>query len=301
MNIARIRSILALFLAIVGSATVLAAPIAVATPADGATLITMGDSFTATAPILGDRGDGCVRPVSSWPAQLAGQAGLGNTDRFVDVSCNGGTIDTGEGFTLVQQARKAAAAGAFGSATRAVTIQAGWNDTWGASPGRAFPSVDCLLDLVRGCGLDAADQGRLPDFRAVTGQAYADRVRTVVDYVRYYAPNAKIVLVGYPEVFAGGQSSACVQVGSGMAVQPNAIGYITYLSALDTAQRDAARILGIEYFDARATTEGHGSCTSDPWIGGFTGADSLYTGAPIHPTAHGNAVVESALRGQLAI
>ena len=278
----------------------LTAPSAIAAPKDGATLVTMGDSFTATAPILGDRGDGCVRPPTSWPAQLADQIGLGGTDRFVDVSCNGGTIDTGEGFTLVQQARKAAAAGAFGPATRAVTIQAGWNDTWGSSPGRAFPSVDCLLDVIRGCGLDAADQGRLPDYRAVSGEVYADRVRTVVDYVRYYAPNARIVLVGYPEVFAGDQATACIQVGAGIAVQPNAAGYIAYLTALDAAQRDAARILGVDYFDALAATKGHGSCTGDPWIGGITGVDSLYVGAPIHPTPLGNSVVASALRDRLA-
>ncbi|OZC49065.1 SGNH/GDSL hydrolase family protein [Rhodococcus sp. RS1C4] len=301
MTIARIRSILACALAIAGAALLLTAPTVSAAPDGGATLVTMGDSFTATAPILGDRGDGCVRPPTSWPAQLADQLALGGTDRFVDVSCNGGTIDTGDGYTLVQQARKAAAEGAFGPATRAVTIQAGWNDTWGASPGRAFPSVDCLLDLVRGCGLDAADQGRLPDYRAVNGQAFADRVRTVVEYVRYYAPNAKVVLVGYPEVFTGGHSAACVQVGGGTAVQPNASGYITYLSALDSAQREAARILGIEFFDALAVTAGHGSCTADPWIGGFTGVDSLYVGAPIHPTPHGNAVLASALRGRLAI
>ena len=171
-----------------------------------------------------------------------------------------------------------------------------WRWERGASEGLAFPSVDCLLDVVRGCGFDAVDQGRVPDHQAVTGQAYADRIRSVVDYIRFYAPNAQIVLVGYPEIFASGQTAACMNIGGAPVTQPNAEGYIAFLDRLDAAQREAAAILGIDHFDTRALTRGHGSCTPDSWIGGLTEPSSLIVGAPIHPTQQGNRVLADALR-----
>lgn len=268
----------------------------------GAALVVLGDSFTATAPLVGQAADGCVRSNSSWPNQLADLTGGRGGDRFVDVSCNGGTIDTGDGWTLVHQALKASAAGAFGPGTRSVLIQSGLNDAWGTSTGRAFPSVDCLLNVVAGCGLDAAGQNRLPDYEAVTGSGYAARVRQVVEYIRYYAPNAQLVLVGYPEIFPSGQTSACMDVASvGRVTQPNAAGYLTYLDRVQDAQREAAAQLRIGFFDARAVTAGHGSCAAESWISGLAGADSPLDGAPVHPNAAGNAAVARELRGRVSL
>ncbi len=272
-----------------------------ADPVGGVPLVVLGDSFTATAPVLAHADDGCARSASSWPNQLAAAAGLAAAN-FTDVSCNGGTIDTGAGWTLVHQARKAFARGALGTDTRVVLLQAGMNDVWGASSGTAFPSTDCLLNVVAGCGLDAAAQNRLPDYAAVTDTAYADRVRDVITFVRYYAPNARVSLVGYPEIFEPGQPEACMDLAAvGRVVQPNAEGYITYLARLQDAQRGAAVLLGIEFIDIRSLTAGHGSCSAEPWISGLAGADSPFDGAPVHPNATGNSVVATHLRQHFAI
>ncbi|WP_153339833.1 SGNH/GDSL hydrolase family protein [Nocardia aurantia] len=261
----------------------------------------MGDSYTATAPLIGQSDDGCMHSANSWPNQLAA-LGIPDRSEMLDTSCNGGTIDTGDGWTLLHQARKAADRNAFGPATRAVLIQLGMNDTWGGSAGRAFPSVDCLLDVVRGCGLDAADQNRLPDYRAVTGDAYAARIREVVDYVRYYAPAATVAIVGYPEIFAPDQPAACMDLAvGGRVVQPRAEGYLAYLDRLQDAQRDAAQQLGIRFFDVRSVTAGHGSCTAAPWISGLTGDDSPFAGAPVHPNAAGNTAVATGVERWLGL
>ncbi|APE37565.1 hypothetical protein BOX37_30620 [Nocardia mangyaensis] len=270
---------------------------AAAAPPVGATVVVLGDSFTATAPVLGHADDGCTRSPSSWPNQLAHDTGLAGSPQFVDVSCNGGTIDTGNGWTLVHQARKASAQGAFGSDTRVVLIQVGLNDVWGASTGTAFPSTDCLLNIVAGCGFDATEQHRLPDYRAVSGARYADRVRNVITFVRHYAADARVALVGYPEVFPSGQPTACMDLaGIGRIVQPRAEGYIAYLDRIQVAQRDAAHLLGIEFVDVRAITAGHGSCTNQPWVSGLDGATSLFDGAPIHPNTQGNGAVATQVR-----
>ncbi|MGW5321792.1 SGNH/GDSL hydrolase family protein [Rhodococcus pyridinivorans] len=282
------------------AAVLIQLPTAVAAPDDGASLVVMGDSFTATTPLIENSGNGCPHPPTSWPAQLAESLGVLGSPDFVDVSCNGGAIDTGPGWTLSHQAKQAVSAGGFGAGTRAVLIQLGLNDTWGTSGGRAFPSVDCLLDVVRGCGLDAVAQGRVPDAQGVDGTTYANRVRAVVDYIRYYAPNARIVLVGYPEIFQAGQTSACLRIGGADVVQPRAEGYIAYLDRLDSAQRDAAGILGVDFFDTRALTSGRGSCAPESWISGITEPNSFTVGAPIHPTPHGNKVIADALNRRLS-
>ncbi|MEU1545167.1 SGNH/GDSL hydrolase family protein [Nocardia sp. NPDC005745] len=302
MRSLRGRSTVTAVLAAVSLAVLIPGTTAVADPAGGTALVVLGDSFTATAPVLGHADDGCTRSPSSWPNQLAAATQLSGTARFLDVSCNGGTIDTGNGWTLVHQARKAFAQGAFGPDTRVVLIQAGLNDVWGNSTGTAFPSTDCLLNIVAGCGFDAADQNRLPDYRAVTGSGYADRVREVVTFVRYYAPKARVALVGYPEVFPPGQSTACMDLAvAGRVVQPRAEGYIAYLDRVQDAQRTAAGLLGIEFVDVRAVTAGHASCSDDPWISGLAGADSPFDGAPVHPNARGNGVVADRMRQQFGL
>lgn len=292
------RILIATLTAFIATSAFPSGPVAMAQPTEGKRLVTMGDSFTATTPLLADKA-GCVHPDTSWPAQLAGSIGLAGTPDFLDVSCNGGSIDTGTGWTLLQQAREAVKQGAFGHSTRTVLIQVGLNDTWGSSQATAFPSVDCLIDVVRGCGMDAVEQGRVPDSGAVTGQSYADRIRPVVDYISFYAPNARIGVVGYPEIFPTGQSNACLELpGNGRVEQGRAEGYIAFLDRLDDAQHGAATILGIDFVDTRALTAGHGSCSDDSWVGGLTDPNSLSVGAPIHPTPHGNAVLADALRTQ---
>lgn len=296
-----VRRLTFVSMALVTAGVLTSTPTAAADPTQGKKLVTMGDSFTATTPLLADKA-GCVHPQTSWPAQLAERVGVASTPDFLDVSCNGGSIDTGKGWTLLQQAREAARQGAFGASTEAVLIQVGLNDTWGASAATAFPSVECLLDIVRGCGLDAVAQGRVPDAGAVTGQYYADRVRTVIDYIRFYAPNARIGLVGYPEIFPTGQSSACLQLpGGGRVSQDRAEGYIAFLDRLDSAQRTASSTLGIEFVDTRSLTAGHGSCAAESWVGGLTEPNSLYVGAPIHPTPQGNAILAGSLASQFAL
>lgn len=292
MNVIR-RHVLRAVLIVAASVTVgTCAPVlAAAAPATGAAIVTIGDSFTTSTPVFGENA-GCARPVTSWPSQLGRLVAAGS---IRDVSCNGGALDSGEGWTLVHQVRAAAADGGLGTGTRAIFIQLGLNDTWGASTGRAFPSVDCLVDLVRGCDLNAAAQNRVPDHTAVTGYAYADRSRAAVEYLRYYAPNARIVFVGYPEIFPAGSTSACMNILGNRVTQPRAAGWTTYIDALDRAQRDAAGLLGVEFFDTRSVTAGHGSCTADSWVGGITSVDELSSGAPIHPTPQGNSVVASAL------
>lgn len=260
---------------------------------EGKSLVVLGDSFTANYPKFFSATKECLHAPTSWPNRLSERMGLAGTPDFVDVSCSGATIATGDGWWLVHEAAEAAKQQAFGPETEVIAIQTGMNDVWARnSTATLITSMQpCIFNFVDGCGLEAAEQGRFTDYRNVTGQVYANRIREVITYMRYYAPNARIMLVGYPELFPAGQEHVCVNVlGAGEVVQPRGRAVTEYLDRLDTAQREAAELLGLEFVDIRSATTGHGLCSDDPWLNGFFDPAADMAGMPFHPSAHGDAV-----------
>ncbi|MGW0248433.1 SGNH/GDSL hydrolase family protein [Nocardia goodfellowii] len=301
--------------AILGAVTLAAAllsaplPLAAAAPAAGKSVVVLGDSFTANGDIAaalentapGAKSD-CSHGATSWPTQLAQGMGLRAGDDFVDVSCRGATLVSGPGYTLVHEARAADAQGAFGPRTKAVLIQTGLNDSWGSNEVKLRQTLlNCVLDLIRGCGPEAAAEGRATDYRGVDAAEYIRRVKPVVDYVRYYAPNARVIFVGYPEMNAPGSRTWCVNVlGVGQIVQNRAESAIELWNRIDAAQRAAAQQLGVEFFDSRAVTAGHGMCTPEPWLAGILDPASEFMGTPIHPSTRGDAAVAAGLQRMIA-
>lgn len=298
---ARLR-LLAAF-TVCGTAAVLAATApATAAATGGKTLVVLGDSYSANAGILDliDKGGdtGCKHVPTSWPTQLTQRLGLASDD-VEDNSCQGATIDT-SGWTLAYQVKRAMSDGALGPDTRAVTIQLGMNDAWGTdNPLALSHAVSCLTDLIDGCGPEAAAQGRAPDPESITAQAYADRVRQAVVYLRYYAPNARIIFVGYPEIHSPGGDSACTSLLGVQVTQPRAGAITGFLDHLDTAQRTAATMLDADFLDARAVTAGHGACTPNPWVDGVFDPTTEFLGFPWHPTAEGDTVLAAALQDRI--
>ncbi|MGW4247054.1 SGNH/GDSL hydrolase family protein [Nocardia sp. NPDC004722] len=287
-----------------GTAAMLAAMAPVATAATGGkTLVVLGDSYSANAGILDliDKGGDtvCKHVPTSWPTQLTQRLGLA-ADDVEDNSCQGATLDT-SGWTLAHQVKRAMSDGALGPDTRTVTIQLGMNDAWGTdNPVALSHAVPCLTDLIDGCGPEAAAQGRTPDPETITAAAYADRVRQAIVYLRYYAPNARIVFVGYPEIHSPGGDSACTSVLGLEVIQPRAGAITAFLDRLDTAQRGAAAQLDADFLDARAVSAGHGACTPDPWVDGVFDPATEVLGFPWHPNARGDSMLAAAVQDWIA-
>ncbi|WP_460728639.1 SGNH/GDSL hydrolase family protein [Nocardia heshunensis] len=294
------------------------------TPAAGRTLVVMGDSFAANPPCDGvlvkcdGNGDAaaheCLHRDTSWPVQLSTLMGVEAAD-FENATCTNASIDSGpvtasgqqvpgrDGYTLAQLAIKAAKDGAFGPRTKVVAIQLGANDEWphdSATTADAPAQLTCAFNLAQGCDADAVTQGRWPDLNAVNGAAYADRVRKVVDYVKYYAPNAKIELVGYPELAPAGSSDWCLDVlGVFRYVQARGSAINEFWNKVDDAERDAAQLLSIDFVDARTTTAGHGLCSADPWVLGALDPKVNLVGLPFHPSPRGDAAVAGAVYSRI--
>lgn len=284
----------------IAAVTATAAGVGADPPPEGKRLVTLGDSFTANGVFLfkpSPEGHGCEQGESAWPAQLSQLMAAPAPNEWSNQSCPGASLSNGPGYTVAAQALDAAKTGSFGPRTELVTLQFGVNDRWGKSTQSLWNALDaCILAGKGGCNLGDTSEGGLPDPAEVTGAAYADRLKSAVTYLRYYAPNARIVLVGYPEMFAANQDTACIKLlGLVPFDQPNGRIIIEYMDRLDKAQREAAALLQLDFLDTRALTAGHGACSPDPWVNGMFQL-STAGGIAYHPMPEGDAVVAKALR-----
>ena len=144
----------------------------------------------------------------------------------------------------------------------------------------------CLFDVAHGCGDEAVRAGAMQDPAAITGTHYADRVRQVVDYLKYYAPKAKITLVGYQEMVPPSGGEVCTNVAGQQARKADAPALVQAVNNIDRAQREAAEQLKLGFIDLKTASAGHSSCSADPWVNGVGDARATMMGGVWHPSVH---------------
>jgi lysophospholipase L1-like esterase len=252
------------------------------------TYVALGDSFTA-APYVPSTSlaDGCFRSDGNYPQLLAAELGA----ELRDVSCSG--ADTGD-LTGPQSV-----VGGRGSvppqldAVRAdadlVTVGIGGNDQnlfqalvsrCTALAGR--PGSPCADALT-------AEYGDTRTVLARTGKRIAD----VLTEVRAAAPDARVVLVGYPRLVAPDEPCGAI---------PLAPGDRAWLAGverqLDQALRRAARQAGAGFADLRRASAGHEICSDEPWVNGRR--TDPERALAFHPFEEGQQAVADILLAQLA-
>ena len=255
-------------------------------PEGGAKVVVFGDSHTAgtNAPLWADD-RGCFRSNTAWPMQLQRKLGLAPGD-LIDSSCWGSTINSGPNLHFSDQVRSASARGALGQRTEHIFIQLGFNDAWGTQVTMKDSVKHCLFDVAHGCGDEAVRAGAMQDPAAITGTHYADRVRQVVDYLKYYAPKAKITLVGYQEMVPPSGGEVCTNVAGQQARKADAPALVQAVNNIDRAQREAAEQLKLGFIDLKTASAGHSSCSADPWVNGVGDARATMMGGVWHPSVH---------------
>ncbi|MCW4352729.1 SGNH/GDSL hydrolase family protein [Hoyosella sp. YIM 151337] len=277
----------------VAAGTLAAAGTASAQPAD-VRYVSFGDSFTSGPSY--DPFGGCPQLPYTWPKRFAAQWGLGGD--WFDASCSGAVVDGRGTNTFGEQL--AAARGALGPRTELVTIQFGGNETYGGAGRSAAWSVGlCIIDFVNGCN-DPADPAAVRP-HAVTGAEVARRLTAgdsgnLIGEIRRAAPNARIAIVGYPTILPD-DTSVCMPVNGVEAAdfQPRARYAHEMLQRIEQAQREAAGILGVEFWSLKAATAGRDMCkpVGQRWI---TRAGDFHEELlPFHPTREGYAAQAAAL------
>jgi lysophospholipase L1-like esterase len=224
--------------------------------------VALGDSYTA-APLVPstDTSDACFRSDGNYPHLLAAEL---PDVRLTDVSCSGadsGSITAAQslgGHTVPPQLD------AVSEDTDLVTIGIGGNDfgLFGSM------SVGCLRLAQRDpdgapCR-DASRSGADDDLLGLAPRIQA-RVGRVIDAVRDRAPDATVVVVGYPRILPA--SGTCPEL------VPLAAGDYPYVAELNRALSDAvlaaAEESDVASVDVYAASRGHDVCSDQPWVNGI--------------------------------
>lgn len=285
----------------------------------GKRYVALGDSYAAgfgLPPYSATPAAGCAQSADSIARRIADSAALDLTD----VSCTGATIanvvsipQTVPGATVPVQLD------AVSSDTALVTLTIGGNDAGFSTvlPGcaAASPAGPLLQDPASpscaakyGNQLGAAIQG-----------AVAPALDAVLAGIRLKAPDAKIVLLGYPALAptdANTPGGGCFSsaLGTGQPPLPeNAFPFtdadrpfIASLSAqLDAVQAAAAQRNGVTFVSVLDETDAHTPCaaTATPYLNGITlqsiAPPTLAAGA-LHPNSAGAAFLAGRLHAAIA-
>jgi len=252
----------------------------------------LGDSYTAGAgtgpPVSGPAG-ACGQVPGNYPRVAARELGA----ELTDMSCAGARTEN------ATQPQPGTVAGNWppqldgvDRETDLVTIGLGYND-------RGFfydTLVACASFADRDpTGSPCRDERERDgvDPQAVPGQIGAD-LSALVDEVRERAPDAEVLVVGYPQPVP--PEGGCPQL-------PLATGDHAYvreqLERLDEAMREAADDAGATFVDVMAASAGHDICAGDEaWVNGAVPQPGLAVG--YHPFAREQravaALVADALR-----
>jgi len=222
----------------------------------------LGDSYASGygVPPYGD----CGRSQGAYAVQLDGRHRL-RLDDFV--ACAGATTTS-----LVAGGQLAA----LDADTDLVTLTIGGNDI-----GWSTAVVACLG------GTDAQCTGSLALVDARIRNELPALLDTVYAEVAAAAPNAQVVVTGYPRLFSP-------EYGAYLAASPDELSALNAgADTLDTVIADAVARAGFRFVDVRTRFDGHGANAPDPWILGPTDPGAF------HPTVSGyrayTAAVNSAL------
>ncbi|MEU6440819.1 SGNH/GDSL hydrolase family protein [Streptomyces sp. NPDC047046] len=248
--------------------------------------VALGDSY-ASAPGVPDQVDAtCLRSSANYPSLVARATGA----KLTDVTCSGATTAdmTGPQGTVAPQLD------ALERGTDLVTLTVGGNDI-------GFTTVlgTCAkLSASDPAGAPCAEHLTSTGTDQVTGaiNASAPKVAEVLRRIHRRAPHARVVLVGYPDLFPE-DGVACTS-----ATVPLAAGDFPYLrdkeKELNAMLAREARRGGARYVDTYGPTVGHDLCrpTGTRWIETFAPQPPA---APLHPNAAGESAMAGAVTHSL--
>ena len=257
-----------------------------AAPPTGGTYVALGDSFTS-APLVPvtDVASGCFRSSANYPTLLAKKLGLLLEDR----SCGGAvTAD----FTKSQHPGVPAQFSALSKKTDLVTVGIGGNEN------RLFAQLVGRCPQLGGAEVagspctDAMTRGGKDRLQKAIDRAHPKIVAALREIERR-APQAKVLVVGYPEMIT--PDHTCAEL-------PLAPGDYPYAAKINKALTDslerAATKTGATYVDVFSASKGHDICSDDPWVNGAT--NDQKRAARYHPFAAEQVAVAGLIEDVLA-
>lgn len=254
----------------------------------GVDYVAMGDSYSAGPGLPVQVDVPCRRSNGNYPSLLAARF---QVSTFTDVTCSGArTLDVTEEQARPDGTMVAPQIEALSRDTDLVTLSIGGNDE------------SVFNSLVTTCPQVAAEDPQGSPCQALLAadddmldrqtERLASRLAGIVRLIRQEAPQAQVVVIGYPAIFP--TTGPCDAL-------PFAEGDVAWASrvvdAVVDGMRAAAENVGVRFVDLREASAGHDVCSVDPWIAGASASDS--GAAPWHPLPSGMKAMAQAVHRQL--
>ena len=233
-----------------------AAPAAAGSVA-GVNYVALGDSYSSgvgAGDYISSSGS-CERSTNAYPEQWAGAHSPAS---FVSVACSGATTAD----VLASQVS------ALSAGTTLVSITIGGNDA-----GFSGVMETCALWPTSSC-LNAVAAAE-----AFVASQLPARLDTTLRTIRADAPSARVVVLGYPDLYDLSESGSCIGLSTAdrTALDQGA-------DALDGALAAAAQANHDTFADVRGQFAGHEICDSGSWL---HSVDIFAISSSYHPTAAG--------------
>ncbi|GAA2145242.1 SGNH/GDSL hydrolase family protein [Kitasatospora kazusensis] len=272
---------------------------------DAGNYVALGDSYAAGAGVPGQSAGLCLRSDHNYGHLVA--AALGSSS-YTDVTCAAAKIKSitsaqYDAFIRVNDPQL----NAVGPSTTLITLGIGGNDLGTSDLGIA----DVIAACVSGAVIDpfgtpchnyyghkyfnwsdwAWEYG--DDTLVDRIDAAAPQLADTLQQIHAKAPNARVVVVGYPEVLPADASSCAGR-------QPITVGDVSYLHGIlgkvNSMLADTSAANGATFVDTTAATTGHDVCSDDRWIeGALPGSPAV----PFHPNATGERAMADAVLAAL--
>ncbi len=249
-----VRPLLALLTAFAAASAVHAPPAAAA----GSAYVALGDSFssgTGTRSYLAD-GTSCQRSVHAYPSLIASSKGYALDFR----ACSGATTADVAALQL----------GSLGSGTAYASVTVGGNDA-------GFASV--LTECAKPAWASNC-HGAIDRAQSTINTVLPGRLSTLYASIRSRAPQATVVVAGYPRIFNGEDCNAFTWFSPTEQARLNATADL-----LNTRIASAAAAAGLRYSDPNSRFVGHAVCDDVEWLNGLSSPVS----ESYHPNRGGHA------------
>ena len=227
-------------LACLVSSSVLALTVAIASPAQAAAIdyVALGDSYSSGVGAPGQSGS-CLRSNYSYAAQWAAK---NNPATFQFLACGGAVTDD-----IVKTQVPAMSSGAD-----LISITIGGNDA-----GFAPTVLTCLTSS------DATCTAKVNAGKTYVANTLPGKLDAAYGAIKTKAPNAKVVVLSYPNIFDTSAVFCEMSVTKRKALNSGA-------QALDDMIKSRATAAGFTWSDVRDEFAGHGVCGSRPYLNGLT-------------------------------
>ncbi len=254
--------------------------------------VALGDSYTSApgvTPVDQTAPAACGRSAVNYPHLVAEALSA----QLVDVSCGGAQTMS---FYEEQYAGVPAQLDSLTKDTALVTVGIGGNDN------------DLFASAIAGCAASLGDivAGQAASCRERYGQRFSEdiaasgeMIRQALKNIRFEAPQAQIVVVGYPNLLPTTEAGRLTCAAAGVPFTPEDIEFLDEIEReLNAMLKTQAEATKNTYFDTYTPSIGHDMC-APPGVRWIEPTIPLSPAAPVHPNAQGQAAVAEGLAALL--